>query len=171
MLKIISKISIIVTCYISFSCISQSDERIINDKGNYSITKLANWDYEIKNRSTMITQIREFDSLKVPGTIIIAPGNSDVSFDDTFAAIKNDLPKSLKDYHMINEGYTEINGHPTRWIKLSYTLYDYKYISLRYYMELAKGTPVMIDCSSINGTFGDFEEDFNKMVFSFRIEH
>ena len=171
MLNIKTAMLIITVCYIFFSCIPESDQRIKNDKGNYSITKLANWDYEIKNRSTMITQTREFDSLGVTGTIIIAPGNSELSLDDTFTAIKNDLPKTLKDFQKINEGYTEINGHPTRWLKLSYTLYDFKYISLRYYMELAERTPVMVDCSSINGTFEDFEQDFNKMVFSLRVEN
>jgi hypothetical protein len=171
MLNIKTTILIITAGYMSFSCIPESDQRIKNDKGNYSITKLANWDYEIKNRSIMITQTREFDSLALPGTIIIAPGNSELSLDDTFTALKNDLPNSLKDFQKINEGYTEINGHPTRWLKLSYLYHDQEFISLRYYLMLSVSTPVMIDCSSNKETFEDFEQDFNKMVFSFRVEN
>jgi hypothetical protein len=167
------KLSIItINCCLIFSaCTDKSGERLVNNKGNYSINKLSDWDYEIKNRSIMISQIRRYDSLSVTGTLIVAPGNSDLpSLDDTFTAFKNDLPRTLKDYQKINEGYSEINGHPTRWIKLSYTLYNFKYISLRYFMQLSEKTPVMIDCSSIDGTFEDFEEDFNEMVFSLRVE-
>lgn len=169
MLSLTSRMLSIAMCLIFLSCVSESNQRITNDKGNYSIVKLADWDYEIKNRSIMITQTKNYDSLDVTGTIIIAPGNSQFSLDETFTAVVNELPNSLKDFQKINEGYTEINGYPTRWLKLSYTLNDFKCISLRYYMMLGKGTPVMIDCSSINGTFEDFEEDFNKMVFSLRI--
>lgn len=123
----------------------------------------------MKNRSIMIKKTKHYDSLEVTGSIIITVGNSQPSLDETFTAIVNELPNSLMDYQKLNEGYTEINGHPTRWLKLSFTLYDFKYISLRYFMMLDKETPVMVDCSSINGTFEDFEDDFNKMVFSLRI--
>lgn len=161
-----------ITMFLIFlSCVAESDQKITNDKGNYSIIKLANWDYDFKNRSAMITQTRNFDTLAVTGTIIIAPGNSELSLEDTFTAVKNDLSKNLKDFQKIGEGYTEINGQPARWLRLSYTLYDFRYISLRYYMMLSERTPVMIDCSSIDGTFEDFEEDFNKMVFSLTVEN
>lgn len=155
-------------CFVLFSCVSKSNQRVTNDKGNYSIVKLADWDYVIKNRSLMLIQTKNYDSLNVTGSLLIAPGNSQLSLDETFTAVVNELTTSLKDFQKMNEGYTEINGYPTRWLKLSYTLYNYKYISLRYYMMLDKDTPVMIDCSAINGTFEDFEEDFNTMVFSLR---
>jgi len=118
----------------------------------------------------MIEQTSNFDSLEVTGSILIAPADSELSLEDTFDAIQRDLPNSLQDFQKINEGSTEINGRQTKWLKLSYTLYDFKYISLRYYLKLSEKKAVMIDCSSINGTFEYFEEDFNKMAFSLRVE-
>ncbi len=152
------------------SCAQHSDQRIINKSGGYSINKLSDWNYEMKNRSTMITKDRQYDTLTVYGTLIVARGNSALSLDSTFTLIKNDLPNTLKDFQKISEGYSEINGHPVRWLKSSYTLYEFRYISIRYYMMLYEKKSVMIECSSIDGTFEDFEEDFNKMIFSFKVE-
>lgn len=157
-------------CWIVTACKDPIITRIKNEKGNYSILVLHNWKYEMKNRSTMISREIENDSVIIYPGIIVSPGTTTKSIEETFEDYKNDLPSLLQDYKFINEGITEIDGHATRWIKLRHTLYDYTYVSVRYFLQLSKDTPVMIECSSVEGTFESVEEDFTKMVFSFKVE-
>ena len=152
-----------------FSCSSSETKIITNKLGNHSIEILPDWDYKFEKTSTRIGKTKYYGTQYVTGTLLISEGLSEYNtLDETFETYLSQFPNAFKDFKKISEGKTEINGLTSRWFRMTDNDNGTIYTTVQYVIQQKGKVSYSLNCSATRDTFKDFEEDFNKMVFSYK---
>ena len=157
------------TLIVIFSCTSNENTLVTNDKGHYSIISLPEWTVKNDGVTTKISKTKYYGTDYVTGTVTITEGLTDYkTLDETFDTYLSQFQYAFKDFRKINEGRTQINGLPTRWFRMTDNVEGTTYETVQYVIQLTSDKVFLLNCSATKDKFTDFEEEFNKIVFSYK---
>jgi hypothetical protein len=150
------------------SCAASVPEHVTNDIGGYSLDIQPGWT-TVTEGSNM--QALASHSLIVSATVSVTVFDSEYdSLTESFEEYVAQLPPGFEDYKSYGNGATEINKIPARWHKMSDTEDGKKFMNLMYVLQPVGKQLYVISCSSIIDDFAKYEQDFTKMIFSFKIK-
>ncbi|MCW5909729.1 MAG: hypothetical protein KIT62_01585 [Cyclobacteriaceae bacterium] len=152
------------------SCTSSETRIVTNKKGKYTINMPPEWDYSLEDLSTRLYRTRYYGTNYVTGTLFVSMTDSDYeSLEESVINYVGQLKHGFTDYKKIGDGLTQINGVTTSWHRMKDTDKGTRFVTLQYLMQPKGRKLFVINCSATEGTFDDFEDDFNKIAFSFKI--
>ena len=163
------RLLLFIFCLSFFSCSSPETKVITSKSWNFSVTVLPDWEYKFESKSMRIDKIKYYGTQYATGRLSISEVPTEYkTLDETVANYLSQFPNSFKDFKKISEGKTEINGLTTRWFKMTDKENGINYMTVQYVIQQTQKTCYLLNCSATKDTFTDFEEDFNKMVFSYK---
>jgi hypothetical protein len=162
-------ITLIVIVFLINSCHSSSNKNVFNKDGNYTLEILPDWKYKIEDANTRISKTMLTETKSMSGTLLVTTMESTHStLNESFNYLIGTLPDNFINYKKISVGETFINGISAKWHRMEDEENDLVYVTLQYIMQLNSKDMIVMNCSSTKDSFAYFEEDFTKMVFSFK---
>lgn len=156
----------------ALACSSPKEKAITNEQGGYVMRVPPEWDYELTDSTTRITQTKYYGTSYVTGTVSVSIMESKYeTLEETVTNYIGPLKYMFAEYEKLSEGYTQINGATANWHKMKDTENGVTYITLQYLMQPNGKKLITINCSATEDTFEDFEADFNKIAFSFKTQN
>ncbi len=154
---------------IFLSCSSNETKVVTNKEGNYSVTVLHDWKYRIEKKNTRIEKTIKIGTQYVSGTLTISEGPTEYNtLDETASIYLSQFPSTFTDFRKISEGSTEINGIRCRWFRMTDNDNGTTYMTVQYILQQKEKVCYILNCSATEDMFRDFEEDFTRMVFSYK---
>lgn len=163
-----AKLAFVLVSIISAGC-SSSDSKVVSNKvGRYSITVLSGWDYKFDGSKTIITKTVYFGTSYVIGTLTISEGPTEYnSLDETLDNYLQAFKYTFKDFVKLSEGYADINGLRSRWFRMRDNENGTIYETVQYVIQQSKNRVFVLNSSATKEKFKNFEEDFQKMIFTY----
>jgi hypothetical protein len=118
---------------------------------------------------TKISKTKYYGTNYVAGTVTITEGPTEYkSLDETFDTYLSQFQYAFRDFRKINEGRTQINGLPSRWFRMIHNEDGTIFETVQYVIQMKTDKVYLLNCSATKETYMDFEEEFNKIVFSYK---
>lgn len=154
-----------ITFLIFSHCGPPKAKTIIDKQGNYSIDVLPGWDYQIGDSNVSLT--KSIDSEK--GVLQISTITSEYStLDESMYNYLYGITSFFQDARKISDGISDINGIKTIWYRMKASSNGMKQDILLYNVQLEDRQLISMICVAKEEKFGEFEGEFNQLVFSFK---
>lgn len=170
MIKILIKL-LVLTIFFFLHNGSFAQERVSNSTKSFSIIPSKNWENHSKGTSLVFVQPKEnnLDIFQENISFKEYPANGKNLEELWNAYVINDLPKLFNSYKVKQVWKSNIKGKKANWIECSNVYNGIKFRNL-IYMLVEQDTLYFIICIATDNRYQKTENEFRKMINSFKIK-